>query len=189
MDQTKIALRKTQLNTRKRVHKHGADASFAVVSRVPEGLWPGQNEVVSGYFPIRTEFDPRPLMEEFQKRNSRLCLPVMNGPEEALSFHPWKSGEDLVQGRFGVHEPSQDQPELVPDFVLVPLLAVDLMGRRLGYGKGYYDRTLSQLRQRGSIVSVGLAYEAQIVDRVPVDPHDQCLDWVVTEKGAYRTGA
>jgi len=189
MDLTKAELRKSQIDIRMRAFEYSVDAPFEVITRFPDRLWPGQTPIVAGYFPIGTELDPRPLMAEFQARGSRLCLPVMHGREEALSFHQWKLGEDLIQGGFGVHEPDPAQNELIPNLILIPLLAADKQGGRLGYGKGYYDRTLSRLRDEGTVICVGLAFEAQIVDRVPVEPHDQALDWVVTEKSAYKTGA
>ena len=189
MDLTKAELRKSQVDIRKRAFEHCVDAPFEAIARFPEPLWPGQAQIVAGYFPIGTELDPRPLMTEFQARGSRLCLPVMSGPEDALNFHQWKMGESLIQGSFGVHEPDPTQNLLTPNLILVPLLAADKQGGRLGYGKGYYDRTISRLRAEGAVICVGLAFEEQIVDQVPVDPHDQALDWVVTEKSAYKIGA
>jgi len=158
----------------------------------------GGIQVVAGFRPIRTEIDPTPLMEALSAAGHRLCVPVMQGKGRALRFREWtpeaegegrgldggrgQGGRGMVEGPFGVPVPSAGD-WLDPGLLLVPLLAFDAAGWRLGYGGGYYDRTLAALRARGPTLAVGFAYAAQQVAAVPRGPADQRLDAVVTEKG------
>jgi 5-formyltetrahydrofolate cyclo-ligase len=141
---------------------------------------------VSGYWPMRSEFDPRPVLRELQARGHRLCLPVVVGTGQPLLFRAWRFGEPLVAGGFGTQVPDDRQAEVVPRVLLVPMLAFDRAGYRLGYGGGFYDRTLAALRAAGEVLAVGLAFAAQEVDTVPHDNTDARLDWIVTEAGALR---
>lgn len=154
----------------------------------PDEIWPPLNATVAGYRGIRDEIDPAPLLETFYCDQVRLALPCVIEPGRPLVFRNWTPGDRFVTGAFGVEEPDPGQPEVRPSLVLLPLLAFDLKGRRLGYGAGFYDRTLERLREGGSVTAVGLAYEAQRMRRVPTDSHDAPLDWVITEQGAYRIG-
>ena len=109
----------------------------------------------------------------------------------ALNFRQWKPGDILQEVSFGVSEPTSDKPLLVPNIILLPLLAVDYEGNRLGYGGGYYDSTLLQLRDQSGhrLVAVGLAYEAQLIPNVPNDQSDAKIDWLVTEQNVYQFGS
>lgn len=144
---------------------------------------PAKGQVVAGYWPLHHEMDPGPLMMSFLEAGARLCLPVMQGEERPLLFRSWRPGDTLETGTFGVEEPVDRAPESVPDLVLVPLVGVDRAGMRLGFGKGYYDRTLAALRRAGTVRAVGVAYAEQLVDRVPSEAHDQALDALVTDAG------
>lgn len=101
------------------------------------------NAVVAGFQPIRSEIDPRPLMMALQQRDARLALPVITARGQSLIFRLWTDATRMRPGQFGILEPSADAPELVPDILLVPLAAFDRAGHRIGYGAGYYDRTLT----------------------------------------------
>ena len=157
----------------------GADAVgiFLAAVALPEGC------VVSGYWPMRHEFDVRPLLAALHQRGHVCALPVVTGRDRPLLFRQWRPGDDLVEGAYGALVPKADAAELVPALLLVPLLAYDARGYRLGYGGGYYDRTLSAL---GTSVAVGCAYDAQRIDVVPINPYDRRLDWVVTEQRAQK---
>jgi 5-formyltetrahydrofolate cyclo-ligase len=150
----------------------------------PAAWLPDPGAVVSGYWPIRSEIDPRPLMRRLARLGARLALPVTppRGSDGPLTFRLWTPDLALTVGGFGVHEPGADVPEVEPDLLLVPLLAFDGRLHRLGYGAGHYDRTLAGLRSRKPVRAVGLAFAAQAVDRLPEDPHDEVLDGVVTER-------
>lgn len=139
--------------------------------------------VVAGYWPMGDEIDPRPLMECLAGRGCPLVLPVVTARGRPLSFRRWDVGDLLEDGPHGTLHPLADAPELVPDILLVPLLAFDAGGYRLGYGGGYYDRTLAGLRAQGRVTAIGLAFAAQRVAAVPRDHHDQPLDLVLTENG------
>ncbi|NWH07273.1 MAG: 5-formyltetrahydrofolate cyclo-ligase [Alphaproteobacteria bacterium] len=141
--------------------------------------------VAAAYYPIGSEADCRPLMLALHARGVRLALPVAMGPARPLAFRRWRPGQGLRAGVLGVPEPLGGGPVL-PDLLIVPLLAFDARGFRLGQGGGYYDRTLAQLRRRKRIVAVGLAFAAQELDEVPADMHDAPLDVIVTERRVFR---
>ena len=143
---------------------------------------------VSGYWPMGDEFDVRPLMIRLSERGHVCALPIVVARGEALVFRRWRPGDRLAEAGFGTHEPGAEAAEAVPDIVLVPLLAFDGAGRRLGYGGGFYDRTLGALRAARPIIAVGVGYQAQRVDEVPSGDGDEKLDWIVTEERAISCG-
>jgi 5-formyltetrahydrofolate cyclo-ligase len=143
---------------------------------------------VSAYWPMGSEIDSRPLIEALHARGHAIGLPVTLGRGAALVFRSWEPGLALVSGGFGTQIPGPARPEIRPEVLLVPLLAFDRSGFRLGYGGGFYDRTLAALRAAGAVRAVGLAYAAQEVAKVPHDDRDQGLDWVVTESEAMEIG-
>jgi 5-formyltetrahydrofolate cyclo-ligase len=143
--------------------------------------------IVSGYWPLAGEFDPRPAMDRLAGRGHPLALPRVRGWGRPLAFHAWRPGNPLTAGPFQVLEPSPDAPVVNPRILLVPLLAFDRAGRRLGYGAGYYDMALRDLRaQSPAPFAIGVAFAAQEVDEVPTGPRDQMLDAVVTERRVHR---
>ncbi len=143
--------------------------------------------VVAGYLPIRDEIDPAAAMAGFAARGARLCLPVVVGKDAPLAFRLWTPGAATGVGAFGVEIPLDDLPA-TPDLVIAPLLAFDRAGFRLGYGGGFYDRTLADLRARGAVLAVGLAYSAQECAAVPRDDTDARLDMIVTEEEVISCG-
>ncbi len=149
-------------------------------------LSPPAGTVFSAYAPMRGEIDPRPLISQLIATGLVCALPVVVGREEPLLFRRWQVGEPLLPGPFGTQQPSDESPALVPEVLLLPLLAYDREGQRLGYGGGYYDRTLAALRAAGPVAAVGLAFAGQMVETVPSAASDEPLDWVVTEAGARR---
>ena len=138
---------------------------------------------VSAYMPVRDELDPRPLLHALVERGMVAAMPCVVGEGQPLLFRQWNTGAALVPRTFGLSEPAADAPVVEPDLLLVPLLAFDRSGHRLGYGRGYYDRTLAALRAQRPIAAVGLAFAAQEVLSLPAGLHDQRLDWIVTETG------
>ena len=145
--------------------------------------------VVSAFWPLEGEIDTRPAMEALHRGGCAVVLPVVRGKNLPLSFRLWRPGDDLVPAAFGTREPRAEMPELEPDVLLVPLLAFDRAGFRLGYGGGFYDRTLLRLRRGGSVFAIGVAFAVQEVPLVPRGPHDQPLDWIVTEAETIRIRA
>ncbi|WP_408858598.1 5-formyltetrahydrofolate cyclo-ligase [Acidiphilium sp. PA] len=142
---------------------------------------PAAGAIVSGFWPIDDEIDVRPLMLALVARGHALCLPETPKRGLPLIFRRWAPGEPLLAGRFGTSHPVGDV--VVPDFVLVPLLAFDRAGNRLGYGAGYYDRTLAGLP---GAFRLGCGFACQEVPAVPVGPRDERLDAVATELGVIR---
>jgi len=156
-------------------------AQTIAMRRFPVPL--GEGTVVAGYSPIRSECDPVPLMRGLAGKGAMLALPVIDGKDKSLSFSEWRQGGHLVAGPFGILQPRPDAVSVEPDIMLVPLAAFDRKLRRIGYGAGYYDRTLAALRQqRRVVVAVGIAFAAQEVAEIPADDHDEGLDLVLTER-------
>jgi len=183
----KARARRRAVSTRNTIAAAGSagEAARALVSQFPDAAWPRLGSTVAGYRPIRGEIDPTPLMETFLCEQVRLCLPCVTGPDKPLTFRSWSPGDPLRKAAFGVEEPLESAPEVSPDLVLAPVLAFDESGRRLGYGGGFYDRTLAALRAQRAVSAVGLAFDGQKRDRVPAGSRDERLDWVVTEADAY----
>jgi 5-formyltetrahydrofolate cyclo-ligase len=139
------------------------------------------NTIMSGYWPIRNEIDPMPLMRHIAAQGARLALPVITGGDQPLIFRTWTADAQLLRGQLGIMEPSPQSAIVEPDIVLVPLAAFDRAGHRIGYGAGHYDRTLPQLRASKPIVAIGLAFAVQEIETIPTLPHDVRLDYVLTE--------
>jgi len=161
-----------------------AAASLAVRDRLigwiqSKGLARGR--AISGYWPIRDEIDPRSAMQVLAERGYRLALPVSLMQGEPLGFRAWVPGDPLAPDIMRIEAPLAKAPPLVPALLLVPMLAFDRACRRLGYGAGFYDRTLAGLRRAGETLAVGLAFSAQEVESVPTGPDDPVLHAVVTE--------
>jgi 5-formyltetrahydrofolate cyclo-ligase len=153
----------------------------AIAARTfPLAIAPGT--IVSGFMPMKTEINPLPLMRKLADAGASLALPVVQGRGKPLVMRAWQWGEELGSGVWGIREPKPDAPQVDPDILLVPLLAFDRAGYRLGYGGGYYDLTLSGLRARKAVTAVGIAFAAQEVPRVPTMPRDERLDLVLTER-------
>jgi 5-formyltetrahydrofolate cyclo-ligase len=140
--------------------------------------------VVSGFWPIKEEIDIRPLMIELFGAGCQLALPVVQGRGKPLLFRAWRPGDPLEAGVFGTLQPPARRETVEPDALLVPLLACDEEGWRLGYGGGFYDRTLAGLRARRRVTAVGVGFDAQLVPEVPHGPDDQRLDWLLTDRRA-----
>lgn len=136
---------------------------------------------LAGYMPIRTEIDPLPAMEEAAAHGS-VAVPVITAEGQPLTFARWEPGCEMVAGAFGAQIPA-NTTFLIPQIVIVPLVAFSRTGGRLGYGGGFYDRTLEGLRAQGPVLAVGFAFAAQEMTDLPLEPTDQPLDLIVTEQG------
>ena len=156
-------------------------ASEAIAAR-PFPLPIRTGTIVSGFMPLKIEINPLPLLRKLAGEGARLALPVVAGRRQPLVMREWTWGEPLAAGVWGIREPLAQAPAVDPDIVLAPLLAFDRARHRLGYGGGYYDLTIAQLRGRKTIVAVGLAFAVQEVFTVPVTPRDAPLDLVLTER-------
>tara|TARA_A100001037_G_scaffold20955_2_gene17629 strand:+ start:87 stop:713 length:627 start_codon:yes stop_codon:yes gene_type:complete len=190
-----IDARKTDLRTRARETRDalasglGAAAATGLAARFMASPLANRaaGAVVAGYMPMRSEIDPRLLMTRLSAADVTLCLPDVLAEDTSLVFRRWLPDDPLDIGRYGISVPAQQADELVPDILLVPLLAFDHAGHRLGYGGGYYDRTIARLRAlRGGdgVLAVGLAFSGQVREDLPAAQHDMRLDWIVTESAA-----
>jgi 5-formyltetrahydrofolate cyclo-ligase len=189
MSDVKTELRRHALARRDLVtHAEAHEAARAVARRglalveeraAKEGP---ERPVVSVYWPIRSELNTRPLIEALSQKGYQVVLPVMHKVRHPLVFREFSPGDDLVKGPFGLSEPADDKPARDPDIVFSPLAAFDRKGFRLGYGGGIYDATLAELRPRKKVIVIGLAYSRQEADRVPTEPHDERLDYLMTER-------
>lgn len=185
-----LAEQKRQLRQRMRAlrliadQKQGPDAALGLVRVfLPAmdrfGIVAGS--VVAGYWPISTEIDVRPLLARLHERGVICALPVVKDADAPLIFRRWRPTDALQEGPYGTRHPAAEAGEVVPEVLLVPLLAVDDAGHRLGHGGGYYDRTLAALRQRRPIIAIGVGFAIQRLGRVPHGEGDQRLDWLLSE--------
>jgi 5-formyltetrahydrofolate cyclo-ligase len=157
-----------------------AAAEAIAARKFPLAMTPGS--IVSGFMPLKSEINPLPLMRKLAGQGARLALPIVAGRGKSLIMREWNFGEPLATGVWGIREPKPEAAMVDPDILLVPLLAFDRAGYRIGYGAGYYDLTLAQLRARKAVIAVGLAFAAQEVAAVPATPRDALLDLVLTER-------
>lgn len=156
-------------------------AAEAIAARpFPIAIAPGA--VVSGFMPLKSEINPLPLMRKLADGGATLALPVVAGKGRPLVMRAWTFGGPLASGVWGIREPMPEAPAVEPDILLVPLLAFDRHGHRLGYGAGYYDMTIAALRAKKPVVAIGIGYAAQEVETVPITPRDEPLDLVLTER-------
>jgi len=166
----------------------GAEAREALAARGAPFLGAKQASAAAGYFPIRDELDPLALLSTLHDKGLRIALPVVRpGPD--LIFREWSPGLPLRRGKFGLQQPDDWHPELFPDIVLVPLLAFDRKGNRLGYGAGYYDAALRKLRRRGPVAAIGIAFDEQEFREVPQEPQDETMDMILTPSRIIACGA
>jgi 5-formyltetrahydrofolate cyclo-ligase len=158
-----------------------ARAAEAIAARpFPIAIRPGT--VLSGFSSLKSEINPVPLMRALADQGAQLALPVVAGKGKPLIMRAWSFGEPLDSGVWGIREPKPEAPEVAPDILIVPLLAFDRTGNRIGYGAGYYDMTIARLRAMKPTVAIGIAFAAQQIEAVPVTPRDARLDLVLTER-------
>ena len=180
----KAELRRNAAAARAALFREMGDIGDRLTASFASAILLKPRHVVAGYHPFRDEADPLPLLRFLAASGWTCALPAVTDNDHGLDFREWRPGDPLVAGRYDIPAPPETAPRLRPDIVLVPLLAYDGAGRRLGYGAGYYDRALASLRRTGHVLAVGIAYHGQRVAMVPVQDHDQRLDMIVTEQGA-----
>lgn len=185
--QDKKQLRTHFLALRTAIAKDDAAKAAQAVSRHALALLDASHRRIAAYVPVRGEIDTLSLCAQLHERGHMLCLPHITGAGKQLVFRQWDIDMPLETGRYDIAEPPESQPLLMPDVVLLPLVAFDSQGVRLGYGGGYYDATLDAWRSAGrKPLCVGLAYACQQAQALPRDTHDQRLDAVITEEGIMR---
>jgi 5-formyltetrahydrofolate cyclo-ligase len=187
--QMKAALRRAALARRDALPPaERMAAALAVAERgLPVEVKPGA--IISGFSPLKSEISPLPLLRRLADAGANLALPVVAERDQPLVMRAWSFGAPLVSGVWGIREPPADAPELLPDILIVPLLAFDRHGHRIGYGAGYYDMTIVRLRAIKPVTAIGVAFATQEIAAVPATPRDARLDLVLTECAAidFRT--
>ena len=183
IEEAKAALRLRARHTRAAIlHSARADAAATVAGHFFDAIALAPGDVVAGYWRIKDEMDCQPILVRLMDSFQPVCLPVVLGDELPLELRLWEQGAPLYEAGFGTLAPSELAPQAEPDIILMPLLGFDKRGTRLGYGGGYYDRTLERLSKRPRLV--GLAFAAQELEDIPRDAHDVPLDTIITEHGA-----
>lgn len=188
MDIAEVKRQARSAASKRRAEAHAVLKETAGLAMAARGLPPDigfSTGTVSGFIPYKSEITTIPLLERLAAEGWQTCLPIVIAMEEPLLFRSWVPGEPLVAGAWDIPVPLESAAEAVPDVLLVPMLAFDRKGFRLGYGGGFYDRTLEQLRKVKRVVAIGVAYHAQMVDEVPVGIHDAPLDYVLTEQDCF----
>jgi 5-formyltetrahydrofolate cyclo-ligase len=179
----KAELRKSALATRDALPADMRAAAAQTIAARPLPVPVNPGVIVSGFSPLKSEINPVPLMRRFADAGAALALPVVKGRGHPLIVRAWSFGAPLNTGQWGIREPPPEAPEVFPDLLIVPLLAFDRRGFRIGYGAGYYDMTITRLRGMKPVVAMGIAFAAQEVSVVPISPRDARLDLVLTEQG------
>jgi 5-formyltetrahydrofolate cyclo-ligase len=187
-DEDKAALRQVLFARRKAAFAQASVVSAPANAHLLTAIGNAKGLVISGYRPIRTELDPTAAMTTLHLDGARLCVPVIEGAGQPLTFREWTPGCAMTKGAFGADIPTEGA-WLTPDILIAPLLGWDRKGWRLGYGGGFYDRTLEGLRASRTIRAIGFAFTAQEVAEIPREPTDQPLDAIVTEAEILECGA
>jgi 5-formyltetrahydrofolate cyclo-ligase len=182
-----VSIQKAELRTTAQTHRDAlpADARKAAAEAIAARNFPlniTPSTIVSGFMPLKSEINPLPLLQKLAEAGARLALPAVAERGSPLIMRAWEFGAPLDRGHWGIREPKPDAPEVEPDILLVPLLAFDRAGYRLGYGAGYYDMTIHRLRALKPVIAVGIAFAAQEVPKIPTTPRDERLDLVLTER-------
>ncbi len=188
LEEQKAQLRTEALARREAVPQADrADAAKAAAQHFLEGVPLQDGQIVALYWPIRDEIDCKPLLTKLVDSDQPVALPVVLGEDLPLELRLWEDGQPLYPSCFVTLAPAETAPVVTPDIVVIPLLGFDKSGTRLGYGKGYYDRTLAAIGRKPLLV--GYAFAGQELDFIPREAHDLPLDLLVTETGLRRFGA
>jgi len=186
-----ISKRKTELRSEAAARRDAlpAETRKAAAEAIAARAFPlpiTSGAIVAGFMPLKSEINPLPLMKALVAAGARLALPKIAGRGKPLIMRAWPWGAPLDAGQWDIREPKADAAEVDPDILLVPLLAFDRNGHRIGYGAGYYDMTIARLRSLKKVTAVGIAFAMQEVSTVPATERDARLDLVLTEREAIR---
>ena len=183
MKHDKTYLRKKFLLHRKKKYLKSDKFNFDLIFKLIKKHFHKKRIIIAGYYPSNYEVDILSFLEEASKKRFRIVLPVVKSSNK-MSFKSWVFKDPLYVNKFGILEPKNSNTEIIPDLVMVPLVAFDKRLNRIGYGKGYYDRSLKQIsKNKKKVVSLGMAYSFQQCTRIPVNKHDFKLDYIFTERG------
>jgi 5-formyltetrahydrofolate cyclo-ligase len=178
----KSELRRAAVDLRDALPRDVRQQAAETIAERPFPLKIRAGTIVSGFMPLKSEINPLPLLRKLEALGAWIALPVVAGRGQQLIMRRWTWGAPLGAGVWGIREPKPEAEEVAPDILLVPMLAFDRAGHRVGYGGGYYDLTIKGLRGRKTVSAVGIAFAAQEVAKVPTTPRDAQLDFVLTER-------
>ena len=184
LDREKSELRETAQAVRRRsAEKAGPLAAVRLSDHLVARFGSLAGYAVSGYLAIGTEIDVAPALSRLEQAGLYATLPVVTERGQSLTFRRWTADTQLEPGPLRTLHPVAESPGMVPDLLIIPMLAFDADGYRIGWGGGFYDRTLVKLRAKKDVIAIGAAFAEQQVDKIPRDHHDARLDWIVTEMG------
>ena len=188
MKNDKHSLRNKFLITRKKKYLKTHNFNFNLIFKLINKHFYGKKITIAGYYPSYYEVDILNFLEEASKKNFKIALPVIKS-SNAMSFKSWIFKEPLYVNKFGILEPKKSKKKIIPDLVMVPLVAFDKKLNRIGYGKGYYDRCLQKIsRIKKKIIYLGIAYSFQECSHIPAKKYDFKLDYIFTERGIISSG-
>jgi 5-formyltetrahydrofolate cyclo-ligase len=184
----KAEMRVVAKTTRDAAHQ-GAKGGALLTQTIYDAIGIPETATLSGYWPIGSEIDVMTTLLTHANRGGAIALPVVVEAGAPLIFRVWRVGDEMDKGPFGIEEPKSTAAVVLPDILLTPMLAFDRAGYRLGYGGGFYDRTLRSLRAQKPILTIGVAYGAQEVPETPRGSMDERLDWIATDREAFKVDA
>ncbi len=186
VDEQKKSFRVTAKATRLQAFNDQPNAGTQIAATICQDLHLPANSKVSVFWPLAEELDTLPLLNGLHAAGHQVLLPIMQGAGKSLLFGSWAPDDKLVEAAFKTLEPSPEQPRMTPDVMLCPLLAFDRKGYRMGYGGGFYDRSIAQIKTQGELLTIGIAFAAQEVDAIITGEFDEPLNMIVTEQEVIR---
>ena len=183
----KTYLRNKSLIQRKKKYLKAEKFSFDLIFKLIKKNFSTKKIIIAGYYPSNYEVDILNFLKEASKRKFKIVLPVIDS-SNTINFQSWIFKEPLYVNKFGMLEPKNSSKNIIPDLIMVPLVAFDNLLNRIGYGKGYYDRSLKKISKiKKNAISLGVAYSFQRCKKIPVNNHDFKLDYIFTEKGIINS--
>ena len=187
MKYDKIYLRSKSLLKRKKKYSKTKKFNFNLIFGLIRKHFHKKKIIIAGYYPSNYEVNILKFLEEASKKNFRVTLPVIKSSNQ-MSFKSWSFKDPLYVNKFGILEPKNSKEKIIPDLIMVPIVAFDSHLNRIGYGKGYYDRSLEKIRKvKKNAVSLGIAYSFQKCKKIPINKYDFKLDYIFTEKGIINS--
>ena len=186
---SKLDIRKDYLSRRNKFdNKYSKYVSYEISKFAEEIVNSFVSSNIAGFYPFRNEINVLPLLKKLGELGSLICLPVIREDNSFLIFKKWSNNTKMVTGKYGILEPPESSENIIPDLLLVPLLAYDVSGNRIGYGGGFYDKTLQYLHSKNiDFISIGVAFKFQECDYIPSEKHDIKLNAILNEDGLKLT--
>ena len=187
MKYDKSYLRKSFILQRRKKHSTVKKFNYNLIFKLIKKYFKSKKITIGGYYPSNYEVNILKFLEKASEKNFRISLPVIKSSNK-MSFKSWVFKDPLHVNKFGILEPKSSKNETIPDLIMVPLVAFDSHFNRIGYGKGYYDRSLRKISKiKKKVISLGIAYSFQKCKKIPINNHDFKLDFIFTEKGIIKS--